>query len=189
MPAEPKEWAKLFKEMAEDADDRTAVILGGSFVEAALERMLLTWLVPEKDVEEFFNPLAKAGFLSTFGAKKNLAYALGLLEDEDEKKQLQAIATIRNVFAHQLLDATFQHPDVVKPLKTLRTLVEAKYVGWTPKPPDRLVFVTAVRMVAMSFNMRSLDPKTTKAFRRQVQDRVKRQWVAAGRRVKRSVQP
>jgi hypothetical protein len=184
LPSEPAEWGKLFKDIQEDAEDRTAVLLGATLVEAALERMLLSWLVSEKAVEDFFDPM-KSDFLSTFGAKKNLAYALGLLEDENEKKLVQAVASIRNVFAHHMLDATFAHPLAVGPMKTLRALFDAKFPDWTPTPSDRTVFVGAVRNMALALNMRCLDPRTAKRFRSDVQQRVKRQWVAAARRVRR----
>lgn len=185
LPAAPKEWEQLLRDMEVDAEDRTAVILGGSLVEATLDRMLLTWLVPEDSVRKFFDA-DSGGFLSSFGPKMKLAYALGLLEDEDERKQLRAIASVRNIFAHHLLDATFGHPAVLGPMRTLRELVQAR-IGAERVLTPREVFVAAVKMVAVSFNMRSLTPRTTKEFRRLVQTRVKRQWIAAARRTERSL--
>ncbi len=60
LPSEPAEWGKLFKDMQEDPEDRTAVLLGATLVVATLERMLLSWLVPEKAVEDLFGLRARA---------------------------------------------------------------------------------------------------------------------------------
>jgi hypothetical protein len=114
--------------------------------------------------------------LSTFGAKKNLAFALGLV-DRDERNRLQAIATIRNVFAHHLLDATFIHRDVAKAFDQLTAITNR---GDSP----RKRFVTAVTKMTNDLRMRTLDPRTPDEFTREVEGRVRAEWEAAMKRRK-----
>lgn len=115
LPKSKDEWAKLVARLTDGPNDRETVLIGGSLVDTTLEHMLLSWLLPDQAVEQFFNPLG-SGFLSTFGAKKNLAFALALITD-DERRDLERVASVRNVFAHHLLDAAFEHPKVVGWLK------------------------------------------------------------------------
>jgi len=172
LPKDDEEWVKLVEQITAGADDRTAVILGATLVEVTLEAMLLSWLRPEKSVEEFFD----SGFLSTANTKKNLAFALGLL-DRDERASVQAIAKIRNLFAHHLLDATFKHPDLAGPLDQLRGVAG-------PKDSPRKRFVAAVTRVIIDLRMRTLEPRTPEEFVREVEARVKADWDAARERHK-----
>ena len=123
-------------------------------------------------MEEFFD----SGFLSTANTKKNLAFALGLL-DRDERASVQAIAKIRNLFAHHLLDATFKHPDLAGPLDQLRGVAG-------PKDSPRKRFVAAVTRVIIDLRMRTLEPRTPEEFVREVEARVKADWDAARERHK-----
>jgi hypothetical protein len=96
---DPVAFWKLF----EDETDRAAAVLGGSYLDAILEQVLRSWMPPnaEKTVDAFFEP---HGFLGTFGARKNMAFALGIV-DTEARDDIQRIANIRNFFAHHVLEA------------------------------------------------------------------------------------
>lgn len=160
LPKDDAEWQILLDKLGFNADDRTAVILGGSLVEARLEELVVSWL----------RPGAPLDFLSAFWAKKQAAFALGYI-DEEEDVQLEAIASIRNVFAHHLLDATFQHPKVRENLEKLRAIKRVN-----AQDPPRTVFRNAVVHFAMELNHRKRDPVTRAAFSREAEERVNAQW-------------
>jgi DNA-binding MltR family transcriptional regulator len=171
------EWVRLVNEMAEAADDRAMVVLFGAVLDAVLGEMLMSWLLPDKIVQAFFDPLREEAFLSTFGARKNLAFALGLISEE-ERKDLQAVATVRNIFAHHLLDATFEHPEVRKCLSKLQTV---RAITADDSPRDR--FRKATNQFLISFRtFRQLEPTTPAKFRRRVERRVANEWKAAVRK-------
>ena len=169
LPKDDAEWQRLLSELF-GADDRTAVILGGVLVEAALESLVRSWLLPE----------ATLGFLSNFGAKKDLARALGFIED-GEAEHLQAIASIRNVFAHDLLEARFEDPTVRENIDKLRKVRNAR-----PEDAPRAVFRNAVVRLTTSLNFRKREPITAKAFRQQAMRRVRDQWKAAQRKYRKA---
>ncbi len=166
LPKDDTEWKILLDKLGFNADDRTAVILGGSLVEETLESLVRSWLLPE----------AALSFLSHFGVKKDLALGLGLIDDEEES-HLQAIASIRNVFAHHLLDATFKHPQVRASLGKLKTVR-----GANPDDTPRERFRKAVLHLTTSLNFRKGEPITREAFRRQAERRVDALWKAAIRK-------
>lgn len=100
-------------DMFEKESDRAAAVLAASYLEAVLEEVLRTWLPPNPAVvDAFFDPL-QSGFLSTLSAKKNMAYALGLVSTAD-RKDLQVVANVRNFFAHHVLDADSLDSQLVK---------------------------------------------------------------------------
>ncbi len=170
LPKEDREWRQLVEQVTSGTDDRSTVVLAGAVVDAVLAELLTSWLLPDEAVEGFFDPL-REGFLSTFGARKDLAFALGLVSD-DERKDLQAIGRVRNIFAHQLLNATFDHPDVQKALSGLRSVQ-----GLTPKSEPRERFRRTIMQFVVSLRMfRTLEPTTAAKFRRRVERRVATDW-------------
>jgi len=78
-------------------------------------------------VRSWLRPDAQLGFLGTYSAKRDLAYALGYIDDDDVSL-LNAIFGIRNLFAHHLLEATFEDEVAPQPGN-----VEAPHVlrDWT----------------------------------------------------------
>lgn len=91
------EFHKLFN--LEKKDERTISILGGTFLEMALENLLREFFPDEeKDVDNLFMyPQA----LANFSNKINLAFCLGLI-DKVVKDDLKLVKNIRNKFAHDL---------------------------------------------------------------------------------------
>lgn len=96
----------LFNKEAEE--DRNIAIIGGTFLEMALEHILRAFL-PEDDSEvdklfELNQPL------NTFSGKISMCYSLGLVE-KVVKDDLHIVRKIRNEFAHQLY-AEFDHEKI-----------------------------------------------------------------------------
>lgn len=77
--------------------DRGCALTAGAYLDELLRRLLGLYLRDERNVvEQFF---AASGFLSSFSAKIDMAYSLGLLE-EDTRAALHLVRKIRNEFAH-----------------------------------------------------------------------------------------
>jgi hypothetical protein len=87
-------------------NDRLIAVIGGSAVEAALERLLRS--VMPNDPQTLLDP---KGALSTFSAKIELAYALGLTSN-DVRRNADYIRDIRNVFAHRVAPTSFKTKEV-----------------------------------------------------------------------------
>lgn len=92
-----------------------AVLITTSYFDAVLRRILESYLVVGRANKSLFEDTGAA--LSTFSAKINLAYAMGLISN-DESKQLHAMRKIRNTFAHSV-KTTFSDDDVIKAMQPL----------------------------------------------------------------------
>jgi hypothetical protein len=90
--------------------DRGLVIFTTSQIDFYLRRILETFLIDDKSVEELFDG-AFAPFSSLSG-KTAAAYLMGLISKR-EKRCIDAIRKVRNVFAHDL-KASFEHERVKK---------------------------------------------------------------------------
>lgn len=91
-----------------EKDDRTIVIIGGTFLEMVLEHILQAFLPEnEKEVSKLFE---YNNALGNFSNKINLAYCLGLI-DFKIKEDLHRIRKIRNEFAHDMY-ATFENQKI-----------------------------------------------------------------------------
>ncbi|MEP7128691.1 MAG: MltR family transcriptional regulator [Chitinophagales bacterium] len=100
----------------EQKDERAIAIIGGTFLEMALERLLRAFF-PEEENEvnklfEFNQPL---GNLSS---KINLSYCLGLI-DKLIKEDLDVVRKVRNKFAHDLY-ASFKDEQIKSWSKQLK---------------------------------------------------------------------
>lgn len=83
--------------------DRSAIILSVSYLENALTAFLSDFLVKDKETDRLFKGYAP---LSTFSAKIDIAFALGLIP-RDMKADLNIIRRIRNHCAHKWQDIKF----------------------------------------------------------------------------------
>lgn len=109
------EFVHQFKEET----DRAAVILGTSKLDFQLTQLINLFLVPNySKSDDLFDG---DGPLSTFSAKINLAFRLGLI-DAQFSKTLHIIRKIRNDFAHGVYNAkldTGAHRDRIRELAVL----------------------------------------------------------------------
>ncbi len=86
---------------------RGAVLVGVARVDAALERLLQSVLLPTRGSSDtFFQPDRPLG---SFGARITLAARLGLIDPHVEQA-LQTLRRVRNAFAHSTTTATLTDP-------------------------------------------------------------------------------
>ena len=83
--------------------DRGAVILAGSILDVALEKLIASYLLPPVKKEDKLINGAYAP-LGSFSAKIEMCYRLGLIK-RHILEQLQLFKSIRNDFAHRITDA------------------------------------------------------------------------------------
>lgn len=114
---------------------RTTAIVGGAILDDCLGRLIGDRLPTEGETKrKLFKP--PGGVFSSFDAKIKVAYAMGILS-KVAFQDITKIAEIRNLFAHRLDIADFEHPDV-RPLCNKLQLVETNvFTGKIPEsaPP------------------------------------------------------
>jgi hypothetical protein len=90
--------------------DRGITLIIASHIEVCLQRIIESFLIDSKDIEELFEgPYAPLGSLS---GKTKFAYLLGLIT-KHERDKIDAVRQVRNVFAHEI-NANFEHPKIKK---------------------------------------------------------------------------
>lgn len=96
--------------------DRSVALVRTSVVEEhlrlAIERHFPGMATDPKVIDRIFDPM-KNGPLSTFTARVDVAFALGII-GKGALTALKKIAEIRNLFAHRLEINAFDHPEIVK---------------------------------------------------------------------------
>lgn len=96
--------------------DRSVALVRTSVVEEhlrlAIERHFPGLAIDPKVIDRIFDPM-KNGPLSTFTARVDVAFALGII-GKGALTALKKIAEIRNLFAHRLEINAFDHPEIVK---------------------------------------------------------------------------
>lgn len=95
-------------EAYEQESDRSAAILAASFLEEVLEETIRSFLIEDKSVDNLFKGYSP---LSTFSSKIDISYALGLITKE-MKQDLDVVRKVRNHFAHNWKDASFDNSPV-----------------------------------------------------------------------------
>jgi DNA-binding MltR family transcriptional regulator len=87
--------------------DRSVAIVGAAYLDTVLELLLRNFLVEDENaLGKLFDQDRP---LSTFSARINMSYCLGLLT-RSEYRELDLIRQIRNHFAHQLHGVAFDDP-------------------------------------------------------------------------------
>ena len=102
--------------------DRACALVSGTYVEQCVAIFLKKHMIELDEKQEadlFFEPRSP---LSTFSAKIELAWALGLISD-DERGDLNCIRRIRNAFAHRVLPLAFDNPLVKREINKLHTKI------------------------------------------------------------------
>ena len=85
-------------EFADSPSDRVCAIVGAAIVEEALRRALESRLLVGGIRDRFFKPNRATG---SFAVKIDLGYLLGMYDDK-AFQALEAMAAVRNEFAHRL---------------------------------------------------------------------------------------
>lgn len=97
---------KEFEKELENSSDRGLVLVSGSIIDELLGELLKAFLINSKSVEK---DLFKVnGVLATFEAKIQMSYYLGLIS-KNEKSNITYLQRVRNKFAHQFIDITFEN--------------------------------------------------------------------------------
>ncbi len=112
-----KESERIFAEI-EGANDRTAAILGATFVQSSLREALKSAIVNDDD-DTIRHLMGRDGPLATFFSMIHLGYALNLMP-RAIVPELEIVRRIRNVFAHSILPIDFQNPEIKKEVRKLR---------------------------------------------------------------------
>ncbi|MBJ8128922.1 MltR family transcriptional regulator [Bacillus cereus group sp. N3] len=99
-----------FEKELKNSSDRGLVLVCGSIIDQVLSNLLKAFLIKSDNVEK---DLFKGnGILSTFDSKIQMSYYLGLIS-KNEKLNITYIQRIRNKFAHQFIDISFESNDII----------------------------------------------------------------------------
>ena len=120
-----------------NASDRVAALIGATIVDLHLERLLSAFFIDdEKEVKALVSGKDQNAALGSFAPRARAAYCLGLIS-KVEYQDINTIRNIRNAFAHQLFDCSFETPEVKVACESL------KLFGQIAKPPEG--FTTRVK--------------------------------------------
>ena len=144
------EFGEFYVEFKSESD-RAAVILGTAKLDLLLYQLLAKFMVPNVGSEdELFDGDAP---LSTFHAKIQMAYRLGLI-DRNFVRALHLIRKIRNSFAHEAIGCDLSsgaHRNRVKELRLVfkngKKFEEAKEIYFKDQPERSGDFRTALALV------------------------------------------
>ena len=115
-----------FQKNYEGESDRSVVILAASFLEQALEDYIRTKLVEAPPVSRLFEGYAP---LSTFAAKIDIAFALGLIPVHVHD-DLRTIKKLRNLFAHKPDSLSFSSSQVTDICRNLHDIKRSDGTTW-----------------------------------------------------------
>lgn len=123
-------WMDLVNKEIENQSDRALVLLCAAIIDEQLEFILKTFLIEDNQIQErIFDNNAP---LSTFSAKNNFCFYLGLIS-KHEYNTINTIRKIRNKFAHEILINTFEDDASLRGLCNNLSIPNGMYV------PDVLI--------------------------------------------------
>lgn len=123
-------WMNIVNKEIENQSDRALVLLCAAIIDEQLEFILKTFLIEDNQIQErIFDSNAP---LSTFSAKNNFCFYLGLIS-KHEYNTINTIRKIRNKFAHEILINTFDDDDSIKGLCSNLSIPNRLYV------PDTII--------------------------------------------------
>lgn len=108
---------ELKKEFKSNSD-RGITVVAASIIDALMEDLLESFLVPFESKADRKNIFSSNGPLSNISNKIEMAFSLGLLSVFD-KKLLKTLVSIRNKFAHQIGDISFKNDVIIQKCKQL----------------------------------------------------------------------
>ncbi len=138
IPKNVKQHWKIVREL-EEQTDRGAAIIGAAYLEDRLAEAIKTRLVSDFGAITYKSGRLEErifrgqGPLGTFGAKIDLAYALGML-GENSHRDAHLIRSIRNDFAHIAEKTRFSTPKIKNQCGALWLPANMLWPG-TKKPP------------------------------------------------------
>lgn len=94
----------------ENTSDRGLVLVCGSIIDEVLSELLKGFLIKSDSIEK--DLFKSNGALSTFDAKIKMSYYLGLMS-KSEKLNITYLQRIRNKFAHQFVNISFENNDII----------------------------------------------------------------------------
>jgi hypothetical protein len=112
---------------------RASAITLAALLESALESALRTKLISNPPKESLNNLFGLNRILSTFWAKTEIAFALGLIGPQT-RKDLDRVRTIRNAFAHAKGIITFETQAIATECRQLKFSGRDLFKGY--KPPS-----------------------------------------------------
>lgn len=136
-------------------NDRLVAVVCASLVEVAMAKLLKS-VMPNGE-GSLFEPHAP---LSTFSAKINLAYSLGLI-DKDVRRNADYMREIRNVFAHRVAPTDFKTPQVAAVCKLLKLGQHENFKDSAVNMRSRYLYAairTGGEIVARSLQARDAPP-------------------------------
>ncbi len=113
----PLEWCLHFEKAIKAESPRASAILSAIYLDELVEKYLKMLLFPDRSTTDrlFDGPQAP---LSTFSSKIDLAFRMGAITDE-EAESLNTVRRIRNQFAHNLRNCSFEEPVIRQWTKSL----------------------------------------------------------------------
>lgn len=113
-----------FEKELKNSSDRGLVLVCGSIIDQLLSELLKIILIKTDSVEK---DLFKGnGVLTNFDSKIKMSYYLGLIS-QNERLNIIYLQRIRNKFAHQFVDISFENNDIINVCKNLEFLRIVSY--------------------------------------------------------------
>lgn len=136
----PKNWQKLVGEF-KHTSDRSAAILGTTYLQNYLGRLLASYFVTDTQNTEAL--LNSSGALSQFDARIRAAYALGLIASNEFNDLLQ-LMEIRGIILNEFEINKFADDAIRQRCFQLKTPREVIVAGETVTPRQLFVFAVAL---------------------------------------------
>lgn len=171
------EMDKHVKELA-GANDRVAAIVGGTILETNVAGVLRRYLRPlsKEDANALFSGV---GPLTTFSNQTRVAYAMGLLSDQ-QYRNINCIREIRNVFAHGPRPLRFKTPEIENVCKLL--VITSPYANTKKWQHPRKRYLAAVLEVGRELaNQGQPRPGGTDVYTIRVNEAPKAEHILEGR--------
>lgn len=139
-----------FRNELSDESDRGCALFGSSYLEAALQNLIIDFLVGDQAViDSLFSGTAP---LATFSAKIDMAYSLGLITSL-ERRDFHLVRKIRNDFAHSAEALSFSTTSIHQRCAELTLSYHEKNVM------PRNMFTACVSGLASTITVRHLNIK------------------------------
>lgn len=108
----PELMGQLTKEFSSESD-RAVGVLCAAYLDHLLGELIVINMDVERTVAEKLLFKDVYAPLQSFSARMHVTYCLGLI-DETQHKNLNLIRKVRNAFAHQLVDLSFEDENISK---------------------------------------------------------------------------